>query len=187
VRKDGGTRALPAPRRVEGEEKYLLEARVTEALAPADAIEEFWVEDVVHHIGETRRLRDLRDRLLTSSIYLGLRELVAEQVGSAVAGPLVSRWSRRQPKARARVSAILSRAGLTMADALARTVELKLDSVERLDRMIANFEARRHLVLREFDRHASALAARPRTLPEPIEDASYAEVPHEARPTGGPR
>lgn len=43
--------------------------------------------------------------------------------------------------------------------------------------MLANAEARRHLVLREIDRHRAAVAARLRYATEQIEDASFTELP----------
>lgn len=188
--RDAGRKALPVPALAgRDDEDSLLEVerRLTLALAPRDAIEKLWVEDLVHHAVEVRRLRDLRGRLLTSSIHLGLRELLARQIETAKAGPLAYRWSKGDTKARARVSAILSRAGLTMDDAMALTIEQKLDSVERLDRMIANLEARRHVVLREVDRHRAALGSRTRAVTAEIEDAPYAEVPRDEPPTPADR
>ena len=183
--RDAGRKALPAPALAgRDDEDSLLEVerRLTVALAPRDAIEKLWVEDLVHHAIEVRRLRDLRTRLLNSAIRLGLYQLLERHVGVG-ARQLAARWSKGDRKARARVSAILSRAGLTMDDAMALTLEAKLEPVERIDRMIANLEARRHVVLREVDRHRAALGSRVRALTAEIEDASYAEVPSDEPPT----
>ena len=71
--------------------------------------------------------------------------------------------------------------GQSMDAVMAQTLAKKLDDVERIDRMLANAEARRHLVLREIDRHRAAVAARLRDATEQIEDASFTEV---AKPDG---
>ena len=59
---------------------------------------------------------------------------------------------------------------------MAQTLSSKIDDIERIDRMLANAEARRNLVLREIDRHRATVAARLRDATEQIEDASFTEV-----------
>ena len=59
---------------------------------------------------------------------------------------------------------------------MAQTLAKRLDDVERIDRMIASSEGRRHAVLREVDRHREALAARLRQATLKIEDAEFSEV-----------
>ena len=44
-----------------------------------------------------------------------------------------------------------------MDDVMAQTLQLTLDTVERVDRMLANAEARRNNVLLEIDRHRATL------------------------------
>ena len=63
-----------------------------------------------------------------------------------------------------------------MDHVVAQTFSEKLDDFERLDRMLACAEARRHLVLREIDRHRSAIANRLRAAVEAIEEADYSHV-----------
>ena len=63
-----------------------------------------------------------------------------------------------------------------------KTLSAKLDDVERIDRMIANAEARRHVVLREIDRHRAAVAARLRAAAEAIEEGEFEEVPEPGAP-----
>ena len=48
--------------------------------------------------------------------------------------------------------------------------------------MIANAEARRHVVLREIDRHRAAVAARLRAAAETIEEGEFEEVPAQGAP-----
>jgi hypothetical protein len=58
----------------------------------------------------------------------------------------------------------------------ARTLEDKLDSFERLDRLLASAEARRNNALREIDRHRCALGGTVRRSIEEIEDADFRDV-----------
>jgi hypothetical protein len=64
-----------------------------------------------------------------------------------------------------------------MDSIMSQTLSKKMDDVERIDRMLASAEARRHVVLREVDRHRAAVAARLQTAAKDIEDAEFSEVP----------
>jgi len=64
----------------------------------------------------------------------------------------------------------------------AQTLAKKLDDIERIDRILTALETRRHLVLREMDRHRAAVAARLRAATEAIEDADYSDVAVECPP-----
>jgi hypothetical protein len=57
------------------------------------------------------------------------------------------------------VAAALQKAQLTMEDVMAETLEGKIDSFERFDRLLASSEARRNNALREIERHRAALGA----------------------------
>jgi C4-dicarboxylate-specific signal transduction histidine kinase len=94
---------------------------------------------------------------------------------------LVHGWSVRDGNALSQIETVLERMGQSMDAVVAQTLRIKLDDIERIDRMLANAEARRHLVLREIDRHRAAIAARLRAAADEIEDASFTELP---RPNG---
>jgi hypothetical protein len=47
--------------------------------------------------------------------------------------------------------------------------------------MLASAESRRHIVLREVDRHRAAVAARLQTAAKDIEDAEFSEVSAEGQ------
>jgi hypothetical protein len=151
-------------------------ARVTTAVVPADIIEEFWVRDVVDLVWEALRLRRLKAALLVSSTAAGLREVLKPLVEFRELDPLIEAWYSRDESALTNVAALLEQAGLTMDHVIAETLSAT-DDVERIDRMIANAEARRHVVLREIDRHRAAVAARLRGAAEAIEEAEFVEVP----------
>ena len=71
---------------------------------------------------------------------------------------------------------ILAKAGLTIEEATAKTLEKKIDVFERIDRMLASAEARRNNALREIDRHTNALGGGVRRSIEEIEDADFRDV-----------
>ena len=73
------------------------------------------------------------------------------------------------------VEAVLDKARLSIDDVTQRTLEYKLDSFERLDRMLASAETRRNNALHEIDRHPSALGAAVRQAVE-VEDVEFRDV-----------
>lgn len=160
----------------EDESEYnRLLAQVAAAVGPTDVIEEFWVRDVVDLVWEALRLRRLKASLVLASARLGLERVLQPTLNRFEAGNLAGAWYARDEKALQRVDEFLEQIGLTIDAVMAQTLSAKLDDIERIDRMLANAEARRHLVLREIDRHRAAVAARLRTATEAIEDAEYSE------------
>src|SRR4051812_8149885 len=155
---------LGPPALIQGEDQSAYDcllAQVTSAVQPTDVIEEFWVRDVVDLVGETLRYRRLKTRLIEACMASGLEELLEPLVGFLESPrDLAAAWFRREPEAMARVKDLLSKAGLTNDHVLARTVAAKLDEIERIDRMLAGLESRRHRVLRELNVHRESLAGR---------------------------
>src|SRR5262249_17531892 len=66
---------------------------------------------------------------------------------------LAEAWAARQRSAIKRVDKLLASAGLTMDAVMAQALSLKLDDIERIDRMIASAEGSRNAILREVDRY----------------------------------
>jgi hypothetical protein len=93
-----------------------------------------------------------------------------------------ARVGRRETRKHGEITAALSAAGLTIDEVTAKTLESKLDSFERLDRMLASAEARRNNALREIDRHRAALGAAMRQAVDEVQDAEFRDVE-----TGVPR
>jgi hypothetical protein len=71
---------------------------------------------------------------------------------------------------------VLAAAGLEMDAAMARTFALKIDTVERIERMAAGAHYRRSDVLREIERHRASFATRLRRAVAEVEDAALADV-----------
>src|SRR5688500_17493008 len=109
---------------------------------------------------EAARLRRLKANLLNSSLAQGLEKVLSQVLDYTRRSELVHNWSIRDEEALAEVESILEQMGHSMDAAMAQTLANKINDVERIDRMLANAEARRHLVLREIDRHRAAVADR---------------------------
>ena len=89
---------------------------------------------------------------------------------------LGKKWAAGDKNARREVAAALDKAGLTIDEVTAKTLEYKLDSFEQLDRMLASAEARRNNALREIDRHRSAFGAAVRQAIDEAEDVEFRDV-----------
>jgi hypothetical protein len=141
-----------APPLIAGESAAAYEAllaRVSNALNPADALEEIWIRDVVDLVWEVFRLRRLRAGLMKAAA--------------------------REPQAVAKVEAALGSAGFGMDHVAARTFSLRLFEFERIDRMLHLAEQRRAAALRELDRHRDNFSHRLRQALEPIEEEEFEE------------
>jgi len=91
-------------------------------------------------------------------------------VGWGKAVLLSASWFERKPSAIKRVKKILASADLNMDAVMAQTLSIKLDDIERIDRMIAIAEARRNAILREIDRHREVLSQNLRRAIQDVED-----------------
>jgi hypothetical protein len=158
-----------------------LAARVVGTTKPEDAIEELLVRDVVDLTWEVFRLRRARAGVLKASMSDGVG-VVLDGLGHGAGEiygytrELGQGWAAGDKSARRKVEAALTKAGLTIDELTAATVESKLDSFERLDRMLASAEARRNNALREIERHRAALGGAARRSVEEIEDAEFRDV-----------
>jgi hypothetical protein len=155
--------------------------RVVKAAKPRDAIEEFLVRDVIDLTWEILRLRLVKSGILKASMNTGVAEILnglghGRKSGPFYAQELGEKWAAGDRAARKEVEAALAKAGLTIGEATAKTLEEKLDSFERLDRLLASAEARRNNALREIDRHRDALGSSVRRSIEEIEDAEFRDV-----------
>ena len=151
--------------------------RIVHASAPRDAIEEFLIRDMIDLTWEILRIRRVKAGILRASVGDGVSKVLA-----GVGHPYHERdmlshgWAAGDERARTKVEAILTKAGITIDEVMAKTLESKLDSYERLDRMLASLEARRNNALREIDRHRDALGGGVRRSIEEIEDAEFRDI-----------
>ena len=159
-------------------------ARFVAASKPRDTIEEFLVRDVIDLTWDILRLRRVKTGIIRASKGDGVRAILLE-VGydypnadklskSWTAGDetALKSWAGGDETALKKVNAILTKAGMTIDEVTAKTLESKVDSFERLDRMQASVEARRNNALREIDRHRETLGAAARQAIEEAQDAA---------------
>jgi hypothetical protein len=165
-------------------------ARVTREVAPADILEQLWVRDVVDLTWDVLRLRRLKAKLIAGATQAALARLLAPQFaqdpepgvislgfGTSPAARLAEKWAARDRLAIKQVDALLAAADLTMDDVMAKCLSLRLDDIERIDRMTMNAEIRRNAALRELDRHRAAAAQLLRRAIDDVEDAEFEVVP----------
>jgi hypothetical protein len=151
--------------------------RIVGATRPRDALEELLLRDVIDLTWEILRLRRVKTGMLRASMGAGVGSVLG-----AISYPYPHRqelsedWAAGDAAAREKVDAILGKAGLTIEEAAAKTLELKLDVFERIDRMLASAEARRNNALREIDRHREAAGAAARRALDQVEDVEFRDV-----------
>jgi hypothetical protein len=158
---------------MEGEDIMLYDdllTRVSTVVKPKDILEDIWVREVVDLVWEIFRLRRLKWTLLTATAVEGLTKVLGPLIGWGQADDLARAWAARKPRAIKRVETILASADLNMDAVMAQTLSIKLDDIERIDRMIAVAEARHNAILREIDRHREVLSQNLRRAIQDVED-----------------
>jgi len=185
-----GERALPpvpfgpAPL-IEGEDAGAYDellVRISTAVRPADIFEEIWVRDIVDLVWEALRLRRFKASMVTAGARIALAHALAPRLGWPQAEGLARSWAAREPGALATVEEHLATAGTALEALMAQGLCFRLDSVERIERMIMTAEARRNAALREIERHRETLGRQLRqaALEAQAQDAAFDVV--EAEP-----
>jgi hypothetical protein len=148
-------------------------------LAPVGGIEKMWLRDLVDLQWEVRRWRQLSNEFLSSSNF-GLDKILGSLPYDGSTTELKRNWTRRDPIAMAKVTGLLDLAGLTEDAILAQTLAVKLDQIDRIDRMTFQAERRRDLAIQQIERRREDLAARARAAvkraEEKIEDTEFKEL-----------
>src|SRR5271165_2275727 len=155
----GGIAPAPLLPGEDGTEYAKFSVQFLAAAKPRDFIEEMLARDVIDLSWETYRLRRLKAGLLRVACGDGVRS-VAGKLGPIAAEPwslydLAAKWMSGEKEARKRFDEILKKVGLGMEDVMAEALSSKIDTFERIDRMLASSEVRRNTALREIDRHRS--------------------------------
>jgi hypothetical protein len=160
--------------------------RVVRGARPRDAIEEFLVRDVVDLTWEILRLRRIKAGMLRASMSAGVGK-VLDAVGYTYLqrNALSENWAAGDEGARKKVDAILAKAGLTIEEVTAKTLEMKIDVFEQIDRILASTEARRNNALREIDRHRETAGARARKAIDDVEEVEFRDI-ETGQVSGGP-
>ena len=180
----GGRRAgrtAAAPRRESAADYDALLTRIANALQPADVLEEIWIRDVVDLSWEVFRLRRLKAQLMAASAYEGMGQVLAPLFTVRGHGRLLAeKWAAGADAAtRAEIESALEKAGLTMEAVAARTLALRIDDFERIDRMLMAAEPRRAAALQELDTHRANFAMRLRCTLQAVDRPHIGPVPVE--------
>jgi len=93
----------------------------------------------------------------------------------ASADRLSWQWAAGEEEATAEVERLLDQAGLTIDAVMAQTLAVRIDDVERIDRMVTIAEARRDAVLREIRARRAAFGRALRRAGQAI-DAEFGDV-----------
>ncbi len=135
------------------------------------------MRDAIDLTWEILRLRRLEAGLLRAACGEGVRSIAGK-----LAGPIgthydfSAKWMSNDTATRKEFEKILKTAGLTMEDVMAEALSSKIDTFERIDRMLAGAEARRNNALREVDRHRVALGGAVQQAIDDVQDAEFRDV-----------
>ena len=186
----------PAPI-LEGEDSNAYDellARISGAMKPKDAIEEFWVSDVVDSTWEIFRYRRYKTGLIKAAVHKALKEILepiingqVETKGTAFdkvqlkvsptpVEQLMIRWTWRNKETLKHVDNLLTTVEMTMEDVNARAMALAIDDIERVDRLLLRAESSRNAVLREIERRRDLFAHRLRAAMHDLDEGEFKEV-----------
>lgn len=127
--------------------------RVLKTINPQDVFEEMWVQDIVDHSWEIRRLRYIKQSLLENALHRGLQEVLTPIMGAIPAMTLSKRWQAKDADAIEQVEALLSGAELDMGMVRAETVALRINEIEKIEHRIFSAEVRRDRAVRDIECH----------------------------------
>ena len=160
----------------ENEGQYAsLAARIVAGARPRDAIEELLTRDVIDLTWEILRLRRVKAGIMNASMHQGV-ESIMDRLGYVDTGDSAKKWAAGDKQLRKEVTRALAAAGLSMDEVTAITLERKLDSFERIERLLSGVEVRRNNALREIDRHRSAYGAAVRQTLDEVEDVEFRDI-----------
>jgi hypothetical protein len=160
----------------ENEGQYTsLAARIVAGARPRDAIEELLTRDVLDLTWEILRLRRVKAGIMSASMHEGV-ESIMDRLGYDDTVDSAKTWAAGDKGARKEVTRALAAAGLSMDEVTATTLQLNLETFERIERLLSGAEVRRNNALREIDRHRSAYGAAIRRTLDEIEDVEFRDV-----------
>ncbi len=145
-------------------------ARISGAVKCQDFIMEILVNDCVNLTWDTIRYRRAKANFLSVALYDAIRREFND--GAAVA----EKWARQDPHDIEDIEKALAKIGLSIDALLARVHVDELETIERLDRLIASADARRNAAFRELERHHANLARALRDASNDVVDAEFEDV-----------
>jgi hypothetical protein len=181
---------LGPPPLLEGEDPDAYDrllAGIRGCVTASDFIEEIWINEIVRHTWEIIRWARLKTALHNEGMTDAMTKLLVRPLGlseelehstvftSNEAKTLARSWAAKNSSDVKRVCELLASIGRTMDTVQGQALELKLDTIERIDRLIMSAEMRRSAVFAEIDRHRNRkqFAANLRSKVAAIEDAQF--------------
>ena len=134
--------------------------KVRASVKPRDVLEEIATRDFVDITWEILRPRRMRQPVIVAAYSAALEKILTPSVEFLRLRSLRDKWLSGDDDAKQKVAEVMERAGLTMTDLQARAIDEKIDTIERIDRMTAQAEHRRRLVIDELDRRRDVMARR---------------------------
>jgi hypothetical protein len=151
------------PPLLEGEDEaayFGLLEKVGASVKPSGVLEEIATRDFVNITWEILRLRRMRQSLISAEFCAVIEKALSPCFGSAELREMCEVWLTSHYRALSEASEFMEEVGLKIDDLHARAFEAKIETVERVDRMIAQAEHRRRLIIVELDRSRDVLARR---------------------------
>ena len=98
--------------------------------------------------------------------------------------PLVwaKRWLAGDEAVVQEAEAMLAAAGLSIDCVMAQTLSVKMDDIDRIDRLTMAAESRRNVAVHEIDRYRATLAHTSRSAPDRVETTEYKVIAPSASP-----
>ncbi len=163
---------MPVPPLIEGESKadYIaFRESCLRAVGPKDAIEKIWIQDFIDYSWEANRLRRMKVALIQATQISALEDLLIQYVekkhlgGSSIwkiAKPIAKAWSRSEDAAIKLVEALFEMHDLNLDTIIATAMSIKIQDLERIDKLIASYNYRKDAAIRELDKRRDILAKR---------------------------
>jgi len=177
--RDGQSPLLGEPLLLAGESKLdyeVLLADASDAVKPRNILEQVWVRDFVDHQWSILRLRRHAAALMNASktsALVAVLKLVLPAAERPESDELASNFTMGDEAAIKKVEDILEKAALTSDVLLAEGTAIRIDVIERFDRMAVNAQKWRDAAVREIDRRRLGIGMIERWTVQEIEDEGY--------------
>jgi hypothetical protein len=113
----------------------------------------------------------------------GLDSVLRRLVVWTEADELAKKWGQRDAATIQRVDQLFAKSGLTMDAVMAETLSVKLDDVDRIERLIGTAEKRYASALHEIAHHREAFAEAVQAS-KVAEDAEFEDIPPKSAANG---
>jgi hypothetical protein len=146
------------------------------ALKPGDFLEEGWTQEYVYYTWDMQRWRRATNSVESRATKEDLNTELCEVMGEVKGGLLWDKYLKGDPDAVEEVPQLLAALGLSMDDMQAKALCDKFEDIERMNRIISNFEGRRAATLRELKQHGETFAENLQRKTDEIVEAEFEDV-----------